>query len=177
MAWTLIEIGDQSIDIIHLINRFGGAYHRPMFNLLHGLRVIDLTSVVLGPYATQILGDFGADVIKVEPETGDQFRAVRPGLSAEMGAGYINCNRNKRSIAINLKDDAGRDALRKLASTADIIVHNMRPKAAARLGISYEEMRKVNPRIVYCYACGFRSDGPYGDEPAYDDIIQAISGL
>lgn len=148
-----------------------------MQDLLKGLRVIDMTTVVLGPYATQVLGDFGAEVIKVESLSGDVFRYVRPGRSSAMGAGYINCNRNKKSIALNLKSERGREVFNELLKTADVLVHNMRDKTANRLGASYEAVKKVNERIVYCSAPGYGQDGLYADEPAYDDIIQAASGI
>ncbi|WP_036161468.1 CaiB/BaiF CoA-transferase family protein [Marinimicrobium sp. LS-A18] len=148
-----------------------------MQDLLKGLRVIDMTTVVLGPYATQVLGDFGAEVIKVESLSGDVFRYVRPGRSQTMGAGYINCNRNKKSIALDLKSEQGRKVFNKLLETADVVVHNMRDKTASKLGASYEAVKKVNERIVYCSAPGYGQDGLYADEPAYDDIIQAASGI
>jgi len=148
-----------------------------MFNLLNGLKIIDLTSIVLGPYATKILGDLGADVIKVEPLVGDLFRTVRPGHPEQMGAGFINCNRNKKSISINLKEPEGKLALIELIGTADVFVHNMRPSSIERLGLSYDELIKTNPELVYCFSAGFGQDGPYKDDPAYDDIAQAMSGL
>ncbi|MAX00899.1 MAG: CoA transferase [Sphingomonas sp.] len=148
-----------------------------MLKLLRGVRVLDLTTVVLGPYATQIIGDFGADVIKVEPPTGDVFRAVRPGRSERMGAGFLGCNRNKRSIVIDLRKPEGVEALMKLVETVDVVVHNMRPRSAAKLGFDFDACKACNPRIVYCYASGFGQDGPYRDEPAYDDTIQAVSGV
>lgn len=148
-----------------------------MFHLLRGLRIIDLTTVALGPYATQILGDFGADVIKVESSDGDIFRAPRPGPRADLGAGFMNYNRNKRSIVLNLKLPAGQDVLKRLVRDADVLVHNMRSHSAARLGASYEQMKAINPTLVYCYSPGFGGRGPDADAPAYDDIIQARSGL
>ncbi len=148
-----------------------------MFDLLHGLRVVDLTAVVLGPYATQLLGGLGADVIKVEPPGGDIYRYVRPGRSETMGAGYLNLNRNKRSVTLDLKTEEGQAVLAGLLEDADLLVHNMRMPAAARLGLDYDDLSKRYPRLVYCAAPGFGSDGPYGDWPAYDDVIQAVSGL
>jgi crotonobetainyl-CoA:carnitine CoA-transferase CaiB-like acyl-CoA transferase len=148
-----------------------------MLQLLTGIRIIDLTSVVLGPYASQILGDLGAEVIKVEPPNGDLFRAVRPGRSPSMGAGFLNSNRNKKSVVIDLKKPEGMDILRTLVESADVLMHNMRPASAQALGISFEEFAKLNPRLVYCYAPGFGEDGPYAGLPAYDDIIQALSGV
>jgi len=148
-----------------------------MLSLLKGIKIVDLTTVVLGPYATKILGDFGAEVIKVEPLSGDVFRAVRPGRSEAMGAGFINANRNKRSIALDLRDREALAALHAIVAAADVVVHNMRPKSAEKLGIGFEQLRAVNPSILYCYATGFGQGGPFADEPAYDDTIQAVSGL
>lgn len=148
-----------------------------MFNILNGIKVIDLTTIVLGPYATQFLGDFGADVIKVEAPSGDLFRTVRPGHSKNMGAPFLNCNRNKRSITLDLTNPTGMEVLHRLISSADVFVHNMRSKSAKKLGLSYEDVKKVNSNIVYCNACGFGKGGTYEDDPAYDDTVQAISGL
>ncbi|MBL8550230.1 MAG: CoA transferase [Hyphomonadaceae bacterium] len=148
-----------------------------MHDLLSGIRVVDLTTIVLGPYATQVLGDMGADVIKIEPLTGDLFRTVRPGRDQDMGAGFLNCNRNKRSVALDLTRKEGREALHAILKTADVLMHNMRPSSAARIGASYAEAKAVRPDIVYCYAPGFGQDGPYAAAPAYDDTIQAASGL
>ncbi len=147
-----------------------------MFDLLKGVRIVDLSTIVLGPYATQLLGDFGADVIKVEAPAGDLFRTARPGRPGGDGAGFLNVNRNKRSIALDLAQDDDRATLLRLAATADVFVHNMRPRAIARLGFDYDAVRAVRPDIVYCAARGFGA-GLQGDEPAYDDIIQAASGL
>jgi crotonobetainyl-CoA:carnitine CoA-transferase CaiB-like acyl-CoA transferase len=148
-----------------------------MFNILNGIRVLDLTTVVLGPFATQILGDFGAEVIKIENLDGDMMRAVRPGSSDEMGAGFVNCNRNKQCIAINLKTSEGQEIFYKMVKNADAVVHNMRDKTAVNLGIGYKDLISIKPDIVYCGAQGFGSRGPSSDIPAYDDIIQAASGL
>jgi len=144
---------------------------------LAGVRVLDLTTVLLGPYATQILGDMGADVIKVEAPAGDPLRAVGPARHAGMGAVFLNANRNKRSLALDLKNPAARRALLRVAESADVFVHSMRPQAIARLGLAYEDVAAVNPRIVYCGAYGYSKDGPYGHLPAYDDMIQGASGL
>ena len=144
---------------------------------LVGVRVLDVTTVVLGPWAAQTLGDMGADVIKVEPPEGDTTRRLGPARHPGMGAFYLACNRNKRSLVLDLKQTAGRAALLRLAATADVILHNFRPGPAARLGLEYEVFRAVNPRLVYCATYGFRARGPYGDKPAYDDVIQAAAGL
>jgi crotonobetainyl-CoA:carnitine CoA-transferase CaiB-like acyl-CoA transferase len=148
-----------------------------MHDLLKGIRILDLTTVVLGPFATRYLGDFGADVIKVEPPEGDIFRFVRPGKSETMGAGYLNVNRNKRAVCLDLKDTDDYSRFMALLTDAHVLVHNMRPAAAERLGIGEDTMRAACPRLVYCTAPGFSSHGPRVDEPAYDDIIQAASGI
>jgi crotonobetainyl-CoA:carnitine CoA-transferase CaiB-like acyl-CoA transferase len=144
---------------------------------LAGVRVVDCTTVVLGPWAGQQLGDLGADVVKVEPPEGDTTRQLGPMKNANMGAFYLAVNRNKRSIVLDLKQEAARGVLRRLAANADVLLHNYRPKAAARLGMSYETFRAINPGIVYVGTYGFRAAGPYGDKPAYDDVIQAVSGV
>ena len=148
-----------------------------MFSLLKGIKVLDLTTIVLGPYATQFLGDFGADVIKIENLSGDLFRSVRPGRSDSMGAGYLNCNRNKRAIALDLKTPEGKEILHKLVSQADVVVHNMRTVTAERLGIDYAALKQINNKVVYCFAPGYGQTGTYAAKPAYDDIIQAESGI
>jgi crotonobetainyl-CoA:carnitine CoA-transferase CaiB-like acyl-CoA transferase len=144
---------------------------------LAGIRVLDLTSVVLGPYATQTLGDMGADVIKIESHDGDILRHVAPSKTPKMGAVFLNANRNKRSLAIDLKSPEGRDAVLKLAANADVFVQSMRPQAIKRLGLDYAAVSAVKPDIIYCSTWGFNSEGPYGVLPAYDDVIQGMSGL
>ncbi len=144
---------------------------------LDGLRIIDCTTVVLGPWAAQQLGDLGADVIKVEPPEGDTTRQVGPARHPGMAAFYMGCNRSKRSIVLDLKQDSGRKALFKLAETADVLMHNYRPAPAARLGVEYEKFEKINPRLVYVAAYGYSAKGPMGPKAAYDDIIQAGSGI
>jgi crotonobetainyl-CoA:carnitine CoA-transferase CaiB-like acyl-CoA transferase len=148
-----------------------------MFELLKDIRIVDLTTTFLGPYATQLLGDMGAEVVKVEALSGDVGRSPRPGRHPDMGAGFLNSNRNKHSLAVDLKTAEGREIVLRLCAKADALVHNMRPRAAERLGLSYEAVKGANPKIVYCFAPGFGQDGPYADGPAYDDIIQAMSGL
>jgi len=144
---------------------------------LEGIRVLDLTTVVMGPYATQILGDFGAEVIKVEPLEGDVIRNAWPFRNPGMGTIFLNTNRNKRSIALDLKKDAARDACLALAKNSDVLVYNIRPQAMARLKISYEEVKKVNPQIIYVGCFGFSQRGPYAAKAAYDDMIQGAAGI
>jgi crotonobetainyl-CoA:carnitine CoA-transferase CaiB-like acyl-CoA transferase len=148
-----------------------------MLSLLKSIKVVDFTTVVLGPYATQFLADFGADVIKVEPLEGDGFRSVRPGPSPDVGAGFANFNRNKRSIALDLKKPSGQEVMAKLVSQADVVVHNMRSLSASALGISYHQLKQIKPDLVYCWSPGFASAGPDAESPAYDDVIQARSGM
>jgi len=144
---------------------------------LTGVRVLDLTSVIMGPYATHILADMGADVIKVESPEGDSLRGHNPRRSPDMSAGFVNLNRNKRSIVLDLKTAEGKEALRRLIATAHVFVHAMRAEAIARLGFDYAGVSAIKPDIVYCAAYGFGAGGPYANKPAYDDVIQAGSGL
>ena len=148
-----------------------------MIPLLKGLRILDLTSVILGPYATQILGDFGAEVIKIEPPEGDSMRPVAPVMAGKVSAIFANNNRNKRSVVLDLKTEPGRAALMKLVPTADAFVHNMRQQALDKLGFTYAAVRAANPNIVYAAAVGFGRHGRYAGKPAYDDVIQAASGF
>ena len=144
---------------------------------LAGVRIIDLTSVMMGPYATMILGDYGADVIKVESPDGDVMRHAAPMRHARMGAMYLQGNRNKRSIALDLKKAGGREALLRLASTADVFVHNVRPAAMTRLKLDADDLLGINPRLVYASLVGFGEQGPYAGRPAYDDLIQGLTAL
>lgn len=144
---------------------------------LQGVRVLELSSVVLGPWACQLLGDMGADVVKVEPPGGDSNRHIGPARHPGMGALFLACNRNKRGIVLDLKQEAGREAALDLAARADVLVHNLRPAALTRLRLDYPHVRARNARIVFCGTHGFGSEGPNRDEPAYDDSIQAASGL
>jgi formyl-CoA transferase len=144
---------------------------------LAGVRILDLTTVVLGPLATQILGDLGAEVIKIEGPEGDIMRYAGPARHREMGHVYLNLNRNKRSLVLDLKHKEGAAVLRALVARADVLMHNMRPQAMARLGFAYEALRELNPRLVYCSAHGYGQDGPLADRPAFDDIIQGACGL
>lgn len=142
---------------------------------LAGLKIIDLTSVIMGPYATQILGDMGADVVKVEAPDGDVTRQIAPARHAGMGAMYLNANRNKRSLCLDLKNPAGRQCLLDLTREADVLVYNIRPQAMQRLGLDYATLAQINPRLVYAGVYGFGQRGPYAAKPAYDDLIQGGS--
>ncbi|HZD25961.1 MAG TPA: CoA transferase, partial [Alphaproteobacteria bacterium] len=145
---------------------------------LSGYRVIDITTIVLGPYGAQLLGDLGADVIKVEaPPGGDIFRHAGRGRHPGMGGPFLNMNRNKRGICLDLKQESAKDALRRLIASADVLVHNMRPQAIERLGFGYQAVAEIRPDIVYCGCYGYSAEGPYADKPAYDDLIQAASGI
>ncbi len=144
---------------------------------LAGIRVIDLTTVVLGPFATQILGDMGADVIKVESPDGDNCRWIGPSRNKGMGAYFAMLNRNKRSVVLDLKRPVARDALLRLIEGADVFVHNMRLGAAERLGFSYASLAARNPRLVYACASGFRKGSSKQEHPAFDDMIQGMSGM
>lgn len=144
---------------------------------LTGVRVLDLTSIILGPFATQILADLGADVIKVESPVGDTMRQVGPMRNPGMGAIYLHLNRNKRSVVLDLKTDEGREACLHLVRDVDVLLYNVRPQSMERMGLSYEAVSAVNPRIVYVGAYGFANEGPYGGKPAYDDLIQGMTGV
>lgn len=144
---------------------------------LAGIRIADMSTVVFGPYCTQILADLGADVIKVEPEGGDAVRNIgTPPKTAGMGPVYLRLNRGKRSVVWDQKTEAGRAALRQLLETCDVFLHNIRPEAIDRAGLGYEAVRKLKPDIIYVHCTGFGLDGPYAGLQAYDDIIQAASG-
>ena len=144
---------------------------------LAGVRVIDLTSMVMGPYCTQIMADMGAEVIKVEPPEGDTTRYVSVGPASGLSGVFVNVNRGKRSVVLDLRTDAGQAALRSLIGTADVFIHSMRSKAIAKLGLSYDEVAVINPKIVYTNCYGYGRRGPSRDRPAYDDTIQAECGL
>lgn len=144
---------------------------------LHGIRVLDLTRVVMGPLATQILADQGADVILLEAEGGDTNRVMGPGPHPELSGISLNLLRNKRSIAVDLKSEQGHQVLENLIRECDVVVATMRPHVLTRLGLDYESVRALREDIVYCQAQGFAISSPRANEPAYDDIIQAASGV
>lgn len=144
---------------------------------LAGVRVLDLTRVFMGPLATQVLADQGADVIMIEAAGGDTNRVMGPGPHEQLSGVALNLLRNKRSVEVNLKSDEGLDLVHRLAATCDVVVSTMRPDALSRLKIDYATLSKIKPDIIYCQAQGFRLDGPRANEPAYDDIIQAASGM
>ncbi|WP_304118414.1 CaiB/BaiF CoA-transferase family protein [Mycolicibacterium bacteremicum] len=144
---------------------------------LEGVRVIDVTSVVMGPYCTQIMADMGADVIKIEPPEGDITRNVAVGPSPGMNGVFVNVNRGKRSVVLDLRSEEGAAALRALIATADVFIHSMRAKAIARLGFDYASVAAINPNIIYTNCYGYSRRGPDADRPAYDDTIQAECGL
>ncbi|ARR80652.1 L-carnitine dehydratase/bile acid-inducible protein F [Mycobacterium intracellulare subsp. yongonense] len=142
-----------------------------------GVRVIDLTAMVMGPYCTQIMADMGADVIKVEPPQGDNTRYISVGPAPGMSGVFVNVNRGKRSVVLDLQTDAGKRALRALIETADVFIHSMRAKAIAKLGFGYDDVAAINPKVVYTNCYGYGRRGPDRDRPAYDDTIQAECGL
>ncbi len=144
---------------------------------LKGVRVIDVTTVVLGPFCAQTLGDMGADVIKIETPQGDSTREIGPSRTPGMGSYFANLNRNKRSVVLDLKKPAAHQALLRLTETADVFVHNMRIGAANRLKLDYATLSAGNPRLVYAVASGFRKGSSMQEAPAYDDLIQGVSGL
>ena len=147
-----------------------------MVGTLEGIRVVDLTTVIMGPWAAQMMGDMGADVIKVETRGGDISRGMGPGRNKGMAACYLTSNRNKRSVVLDLTQDEGLSALRRLIDSADVFMHNFRPKVINKFNLGYETFKDANPELVYCGAYGFRADGPWANKPAYDDIIQTAAG-
>jgi crotonobetainyl-CoA:carnitine CoA-transferase CaiB-like acyl-CoA transferase len=144
---------------------------------LAGVRVVDLTSTLSGPYGAMLLADMGADVIKVEPPAGDPARDVGPRVSPDMGALFVNVNRGKRSVVLDLATDAGRADLKRLCDHADVLLHNLRPDSAARRGADPETLRAGHPELIHCAIRGFGRQGPYRNLPAYDDVVQAMSGI
>ena len=144
---------------------------------LHGVTVIDLTSFIFGPYATQTLGDLGAEVIKIEAPGGDKQRfGLKQNKSKDMGSTFMMLNRNKRSVTLDLKLETDREKLRALLPTAQVFIHNVRTSAMDQLGFGYEQVHAVNPSMVYVHCVGYGSEGPYGGRQAFDDLVQAASG-
>jgi crotonobetainyl-CoA:carnitine CoA-transferase CaiB-like acyl-CoA transferase len=148
-----------------------------MAGALNGLRVLDLTSVLMGPFATQLMADMGADVIKIESPAGDTVRGIGPMRHPGMGSIFLHVNRNKRSLVLDLKLPAGLAAFFKLVEMADVVVYNIRPQAMQRLGIDYERLKAINPRIIYAGLYGYSEKGPYAGKPAYDDLIQGAAAV
>ena len=144
---------------------------------LQGIKVVDMTTVLMGPFATQTLGDYGADVIKIESLDGDVTRQIGPTRHPGMGPVFLNANRSKRSICLDLKKDAGRAVVLRLVANADVLVYNVRPQAMQRLRLGYDDVAAVNPRLIYAGVFGFGQDGPYAAKAAYDDLIQGGSAL
>ncbi|HEY7045833.1 MAG TPA: CoA transferase, partial [Jatrophihabitantaceae bacterium] len=148
-----------------------------MAGALQGIRVLDLTSVVMGPMATQILGDLGADVITVENAAGETNRVMGPGPHSALSGTSLNLLRSKRNIALDLKHPDGRGVLMRLAATCDVFVTNLRPSSLGRLRLTYDDVRHARPDVVYCQAQGFPADTDRANDPAYDDIIQSATGV
>lgn len=139
---------------------------------LDGVRIVDLTNMLMAPYASQILGDMGADVVKLETPDGDPVRGIGPGRSREMGALFLNCNRSKRSVALDLKKPSGQAVALDLIADANVLLYNRRPQVMARLGMSHEAVSARNPAIIYAGTFGYGQNGPYAHKPAFDDLIQ-----
>ena len=144
---------------------------------LAGIRVLDMTTVLMGPYATQLLAEMGADVIKLEAPEGDVVRQIGPERNPGMGAMFLTLNRGKRSVALDLKTEEGRAAARAVAATCDVVVSNIRPAALKRLGLDAGTLRTADPKLVHCALVGFGQAGPHASKPAYDDLIQGIAGI
>ena len=148
-----------------------------MAGALEGIKILDLTSVGFGPYACQILGDYGAEVIKIESPEGDITRGIAPFKNKGMGHFFINANRNKKSLVLDLKSRKGKAAFFKLLEKSDIVMTSIRPAAMERLGIGFKACKEINPSLIYVALVGFGQSGPYAKRPAYDDIIQGVSGM
>ena len=144
---------------------------------LHGVRVLDLTTALSGPVCTCILGDMGADVIKVESPDGDSIRDLGPARHSGMGSMFLHTNRSKRSVALDLKSPEGKEAFLRALKKTDVFVCNIRPRAMAKLGLSYDQVVALNPALIYLNIVGYSSEGPYSEKPAYDDLIQAAAGI
>jgi crotonobetainyl-CoA:carnitine CoA-transferase CaiB-like acyl-CoA transferase len=150
---------------------------KPATGPLRGVRVLDLTTVIMGPFGTQMLGDQGADIVKIETAAGDNVRWVGPWHHPGMGPLFLQVNRNKRSVVLDLKSADGKAAMLALAAKADVVVSNVRPAGLARLGLDYANLQVINPRIIYCGAVGYGSGGPNAGKAVYDDLMQAASGI
>ena len=149
----------------------------PAPQLLSDIKIADMSTVIFGPYCTQTLADMGADVVKVEPKGGDTFRGVgKPAKTRGMGPCFMTMNRGKRSVVWDLKSEEGKAAIHKLISESDVFIHNVRSDAIARINLTFEEVKAIKPDIVYVHCVGFSSGGPYAGRPAYDDLIQGLSG-
>src|SRR6202171_6261311 len=144
---------------------------------LAGVKGVDMTTVLMRPSATQMLGDYGADIIKIETTDGDVTRQIGPTRHPGMGPVFLNTNRSKRSLCLDLKKPAGRDAVLRLIVSADVLVYNVRPQAMARLQLGYDVVSNLNPRRIYAAVFGFGQEGPYAAKPAYDDLIQGATAL
>jgi crotonobetainyl-CoA:carnitine CoA-transferase CaiB-like acyl-CoA transferase len=144
---------------------------------LQGIKIVDMTSVIMGPYATQILADLGAEVIKIEPPSGDTMRAIGPMVNSGMGCLFLHTNRNKRSLSIDLKSEAGRRIIQRILKDTDVLISNIRPQAMQRLGLSYTDVKAIRPDIIQVEAYGFGQNGVYAGKPAYDDLIQGLVAL
>ena len=155
----------------------GVEYSAPIEGPLAGVKILDLTSVIMGPFATQILAQLGAEVIKLETPEGDNMRHVGPMANAGMGHIFLHANAGKRSIVLDLKHPEGCEAALKIAETCDVFISNVRPQALARLGLDYASIRQRNLRIIHVSCCGFDQDGPDADRPAYDDLVQGATGV
>jgi crotonobetainyl-CoA:carnitine CoA-transferase CaiB-like acyl-CoA transferase len=144
---------------------------------LAGVKILELSWVILGPFCGQLLGDHGAEIIKIESLDGDTLRDFGPRRSAQMGPSFLQANRGKKSMSLDLKQASSREIVMRLVKWCDVLVSNLRPKALARLGLDYESVRSLNKRLVYVNCTGFLEEGPYAGKPAFDEILQAMSGL
>lgn len=151
--------------------------HNTKAGPLAGVKVVDMTSVIMGPFATQILASLGAQVVKVESPEGDNMRHVGPMRNAGMGYIFLQANQGKQSVVLDLKQESARQALLRLVQGSDVLISNVRPQAMKRLGLSYDDLKVLNPRLVYVSCCGFDQAGPYAAKPAYDDLIQGATGV
>jgi crotonobetainyl-CoA:carnitine CoA-transferase CaiB-like acyl-CoA transferase len=144
---------------------------------LAGVCIVELTQIVMGPFATQLLAELGADIVKVEAPEGDAMRYVGPKKSPDMGPNFLHLNRGKRSVVLDLRQPAGREAMLAIVARSDVFLHSLRPQSIARLGLDYETAARVNPRIIHVGCFGYGQDGPYAARPAYDDLIQGAAGI